>query len=227
MPPDHVYRLEMRVGIVVVITAVALAGVARADEPLERCGFGGYLEPSALVGTSTRISAPGERTTSLSALFEVGGGFSFRDCSADRREATRLQLGLHVSAGLSGTTSYNGAGGVGFEAAADHTIVPGWRLGGVTSVAFGNETRMYTLGARLHFRDWAWVGLELVRVQTEYVYDPCAHPTTTVEGCQSSVTGLYAGIGAEHRYVAYGTGVAVVVGGVIAGIIAAGLGAVH
>lgn len=217
----------MRAGAAVVIALIALTAVARADEPLERCGFGGYVEPSALIGTSTRISAPGERTTSLSALFEVGGGLSFRDCSADRRAATRLQLGLHLAAGLSGTTSYNGAGGLGFEAAADHTILPGWRLGGVASIAFGNETRMYTLGARLHYRDWAWVGLELVRVQAEYVYDPCSHPTTTVDGCQASVTGLYAGVGAEHRYVGYGAGAAVVVGGVIAAIIAAGLGAVH
>jgi hypothetical protein len=217
----------MRAGAAIVITLVGLCAVARAGEPLERCGFGGYAEPSALVGTSTRLSAPGVRTTSFSALFEVGGGLSYRDCSADRRAATRLQLGLHLSVGLNGTTSYNGAGGFGFEAVADHTIVPGWRLGGVTSIAFGNEYRLYTLGARLHYRDWAWVGLELLRVQTEYVYDPCSHPTTTVDGCQASVTGLYVGIGAEHRYVAYGTGVALVIGGVAAAIIAAGLGAVH
>ena len=217
----------MRVRAAVVIALLALGTVAHADEPLERCGFGGYVEPSALVGTSTRIIAPGERKTSLSALFEVGGGLSFRDCSADRREATRLQLGMHLSLGLDGTTSYNGAGGVGFEVAADHTIAPGWRLGGVTSIAFGNEYRLYTLGARLHYRDWAWVGLELLRVQTGYVYDPCSQPTTTGDGCQASVTGLYAGIGAEHRYVAYGSGVALVIGGIAAAIIAAGLGAVH
>ncbi|MEP6859173.1 MAG: hypothetical protein ABJE66_01035 [Deltaproteobacteria bacterium] len=55
----------------------------------------------------------------------------------------------------------------------------------------------------------------------------CSHPTTTLDGCQSSVTGLYAGIGAEHRYVAYGSGVVLVIGGIAAAIIAAGLGAVH
>jgi hypothetical protein len=210
-----------------VVILLGLGTAAHADEPLERCGYGGYVEPSALVGASTRLSAPGVHTTSLSALFEVGGGLSYRDCSADRRAATRLQLGLHLSVGLDGTTSYNGAGGFGFEAAADHTVAPGWRLGGVTSIAFGNEYRLYTLGARLHYRDWAWIGLELLRVQTGYVYDPCSHPTTTVDGCQASVTGLYAGIGAEHRYVAYGTGAALLIGGIAAAIVAAGLGAVH
>jgi len=217
----------MRAGGALVITIVGLASVARADEWLEHCGPGGYLEPSAMLGTSTRITAPAERTTSPSLLLEAGGGLSVRICSADRSVATRVQLGLHLSYSLAGTTSYQGASAVGFEAAADHTIAPEWRLGGVTSIAFGDEYTMYTVGARLHYRDWGWVGLELLRVQTDYVYDPCSNPTTTVQGCQSSVTGLYIGIGGEHRYIGYGTGALVVVGGIAVAILAAGLGAVH
>lgn len=46
-------------------------------------------------------------------------------------------------------------------------------------------------------------------------------------GCQSSATGVYLGVGPEHRYVAYGTGVLVVAGGILVAIVAAGLGAVH
>jgi hypothetical protein len=215
----------MRVWVALVI--LVATGVARADEPLERCGPGGYVEPSALIGASTRLVAPTARSTSPSFLLEVGAGFSDRVCSADRRVATRIQLGLHLSFSPSGTTSYEGAGGIGFEAAADHTILPGWRLGAVTSLAFGNEYKLITVGARLHYRDWAWVGVELLRVQTAYVYDPCSNPTTPGAGCQSSATGFYVGVGAEHRYVAYGSGVALVVGGIAAAIIAAGVGAVH
>ena len=219
--------MKMRAGGALVIMIVGLGSVARADDELERCGLGGYVEPSAMFGASTRITAPGERTTSPTVLLELGGGVSDRICSADRRVATRVQLGLHLSVSPAGTTTTEGAGAFGFEAAADHTIVPGWRLGGVTSLAFGNEYTMYTVGARLHYRDWGWVGLELLRVQTGYVYDPCSHPTTTVDGCQSSGTGLFVGVGGEHRYIAYGTGALVVVGGIAAAILAAGLGAVH
>ena len=220
------------------VVAVVLAlRVAHADPapaaPIAevRCDIGPYLSPSLMVAVGSTTPAPRyvEANHNAGAVHsELAAGAVFRLCDADRRAATHVRVGAYFYiTNVSAPGDSRPTGGIGLESEVDRPISDRHRLGGQLQLASAEAgAKLFTAGARLHYRDLLWAGVDAFRVTNPS--EPRSRCTEyAVPGCKAPMTGLRVGFGVEGRFgtlVGAAGLVAVVVGAIV---IAASLGGVH
>lgn len=215
-----------------VLAIVACARIAHADAaPGERCDIGPYLSPALMIGLGSETPAPKyvpARNNIGAAHGELAAGVIVRRCDADRLAATHVRLGavLYVT-DIDWPGASHPTGGIGLEAQVDRPIAPHLRLGGQAQVASAEHGAAFlTIGARVHYDDWVWLGADVFHVSnpSSSLYSCTTYATL---GCASRTTGVMVGFGFEGRIGNY-AGAAGLVGLAIGAIaIAAALGGVH
>ena len=173
-----------------------------------QCGFGLYFEPSFLAGL---VGFPSATLLNRFAL-----GARVRNCSAEGVPASHLRLGVTGHLALSNITN-SGIfldGGAGAEAEFNRPISQTLRLG----VRAGAEQKwpkegerymMLALGARLHWDDTLWLGVDSL-----YLTSPSSSFGLTAGVGLEGSTGARLGLGTISVY----AGIALVIGALLLGL---------
>jgi hypothetical protein len=194
------------------------------DSAPARCGSALYGEPSLFVALGSYSPTPSYLmvpSNKGSLLHRVALGTSHRHCTASGAPVLDGRVGL---TGVVFTLGWSGGPhedrrtsvGVGFEAELDRPLTSTTSLGGRIGAELSQNTSLLTFGARLRFRDTAWLGVDIFRLPEANVMPKCSD--LVVPDCATTTTGVMLGFGLLGRggtYTALGELGAVILGGVL------------
>jgi len=188
------------------------------------CGPAFYSEPSLFVALGSYSPTPSYLmvpSNKGSLLDRVAFGRSYRQCAASGAPTLDVRIGLTAAVftlGWSGgphedrRTSY----GVGLEGELDRPLTVTTSIGGRIGAELSENTNLLTLGARLRFKDTAWLGVDIFRLPQPNVTPKCSD--VVVPDCATTTTGVMLGFGLSGRagkYTALGELGTVILGGVL------------
>ena len=159
--------------------------------PVRDCHSGLYLEPSLFIGgPDTQL------------LHRIAVGAIFRNCTSDGFDRTNARLGATLM--IAGHDFIEGGGAFGIESAIDHPIADKIRLGGRVGYESQNGHALFTFGARVHYDDILFGGI-----------DGYVSTNNFVDGNPATGYGVMIGGGVEGKAGAVIGGTEAVVGGVL------------
>lgn len=188
------------------------------------CGPALYGEPSVFVALGSYSPTPSYLmvpSNKGSLLHRVALGASYRHCTATGAPVLDGRIGL---TGVVFTLGWSGGPhedrrtsfGVGFEAELDRPLTSTTSIGGRIGAELSQNTNLLTFGARLRFRDRAWLGVDIFHLPEANVMPKCSD--VVVPDCATTTTGVMLGfglLGHGGTYTALGELGTVILGGVL------------
>lgn len=188
------------------------------------CGPALYGEPSLFVALGSYSPTPSYLmvpSNKGSLLHRVAFGASYRHCAASGAPVLDGRIGL---TGVVFTLGWSGGPhedrrtsfGVGFEAELDRPLTLTTSIGGRIGAELSENTNLLTFGARLRFRDRAWLGVDIFHLPQPNVMPKCSD--VVVPDCATTTTGVMLGfglLGHGGTYTALGELGTVILGGLL------------